>query len=93
MKYLLLLSQNSTGHVLNSDGKSIFHNQNGDNSDLPYISIFSNLEKAEEEAQRIVENNQNIEVGLYSEKEEWIKTIRGNFETSIIVKDKWWTFW
>jgi hypothetical protein len=93
MKYKLLLSQYSTGHVLNVDGKSIFHSQNDDNSDLPYIGDFPNLHNAEKEAMVIVQDSPGIEVSLYTEKEQWIKTIRGNFETPIIIKDKWWKIW
>lgn len=92
MKYLLLLAQCSTGHVLHTDGKSIFDNRYENNTASPYI-VVSNLENAEKEAESIVENNPNIEVGLYTEKEEWIKTIRGNYIPPIIVKDKWWKFW
>jgi hypothetical protein len=92
MKYLLLLAKYSTGQVLHTDGKSLFDSRYEGNSASPYI-VVSNLENAEKEAESIVENNPNIEVGLYTEKEEWIKTIRGNYIPPIIVKDKWWKFW
>jgi hypothetical protein len=92
MKYLLLLAQCTTGHVLHTDGKTIFNIQLQNNSAMPYI-VVTGLENAEKEAQAIVEHNPSIEVGLYSEKEEWIKTIKGNYSNPPILKDKWWKFW
>jgi hypothetical protein len=33
------------------------------------------------------------EVAIFTETEECIKTIRGNYIPPVIVKDKWWKFW
>lgn len=92
MKYLLLLAEVSTGKVLLHDEETIFQYQNESEINYPYIFI-NNIEEAELEAYKIVENNPNVEVGLFTENEEWIKTIRGNYIPPIIVKDKWWKFW
>jgi hypothetical protein len=92
MKYLLLLGEYSTGHILHTDGKTIFHNRYENNSVLPCI-IFSNIDDAEKEAQAIVENDPSIEVVLYTENDEIVKTVRGNFVAPKVVKDRWWKFW
>ena len=93
MKYLLLLAKYSTGHVLHTDGKSVFNSRYENNSALPYIIVSTNIYDAEKEAQAIVDNDPNIEVALYTENDELIKTIRGNYVAPKIIKDKWWKFW
>ena len=92
MKYFLLLIKCSTGQILHTDGKSMFDSRYENNSALPYI-IVSNIDNAEKEAQAIVDSDPNIEVVLYTEKDEFIKTIKGNCTAPKIIKDKWWKFW
>ena len=92
MKYLLLLAEASTGKILLHDEETIFEYQDENKIDYPYIFTDS-IEEAELKASKIVDINPNVEVGLFTEKEEWIKTIKGNYIPPIIVKDKWWKFW
>ena len=70
----------------------MFDSRYENNSALPYI-IVSNIDNAEKEAQAIVDSEPNIEVVLYTEKDEFIKTIKGNCTAPKIIKDKWWKFW
>ena len=91
MKYLLL-AEVETGKVLLQDGKTRFQYQNENEINYPYIPTDS-IEEAEKVAQNVVGENPNIEVGIFDDKERWIKTIRGNYIPPVIVKDKWWKFW
>jgi hypothetical protein len=92
MKYLLLLTKSSTGQVLHTDGNLLFDSRYEKNTALPYI-VVSSIENAEKEAQEIVINDPNIEVAIFTENEEYVKTIQGNYVAPPIKKDKWWKFW
>jgi hypothetical protein len=92
MKYLLLQAKYETGQVLHTDGFTLFQYQNEKNTMCPYM-VISSIEEAEKQAQNIVSNNPNIEVSIFTENEEYIKTIYGNYVAPPIKKDKWWKFW
>ncbi len=92
MKYLLLQTKCSTGQILHTDGKLLFDGRYEGNTALPYIITFD-LTNAEEEAQSIVEKDSSIEVTIFTENEEYVKTIHGNYIPPPIIKDKWWKFW
>lgn len=92
MKYLLLQAKYETGQVLHTDGFTLFQYRDESCTMCPYL-VVSSIEEAEIQAQGIVSKNPNIEVAIFTESEEFIKTIRGNFIPHVIVKDKWWKFW
>ncbi|MEA5256188.1 hypothetical protein VB264_00225 [Arcicella aquatica] len=92
MKYLLLQTKYETGHVLHTDGFTLFQHQDKSNTMCPYL-IVSSIEEAEKQAQSIVNKNPNVEVIIFTENEECIKTIHGDYIPPIIIKDKWWKFW
>jgi len=92
MKYLLLQAKYETGQVLHTDGFTLFQYQDESNTMCPYLIVLS-IEEAAKQAQSIVNKNPNIEVVIFTETGEYIKTIRGDYIPPIIVKDKWWKFW
>jgi hypothetical protein len=92
MKYLLLQAKYETGQVLHTDGFTLFQYQEEGCTICPYL-VVSSIEEAEKRALGIVSKNPNIEVAIFTENEECIKTIRGNYIPPVIVKDKWWKFW
>ncbi|SHF74581.1 hypothetical protein [Flavobacterium defluvii] len=70
--YYIILCEIATGIVLELDGKTRFVETDADN--LPHIS-FENLKKAEERADMLVLENQDLEIAIYDENWKFIKRV------------------
>lgn len=71
--YHIVICEHATGIVLELDGKTRFKDL-VKKSDYPCMT-FSDLERAEKKASEIVNANHSLEVSIYTESKECIKTI------------------
>lgn len=74
VNYLLVLTKASTGQVLHTDGNLLFDSRYEKNTAIPCI-VVSDLTNAEQEARHIVSKKPTVEVSIFNENEEYIKTI------------------
>lgn len=63
--YKLLICQRATGHVMNTDAKSVFLQSAELEASLPYL-YFGALSEAEQFAWRLYQEDKSVEVAIYS---------------------------
>lgn len=63
--YKVLICQRATGHVMNTDAKSVFLNSANPEDSLPYL-YFSALSEAEQFAWQLYQEDKSVEMAIYS---------------------------
>ena len=62
--YKVLICQRATGHVMNTDAKSVFLQSAESENLLPYL-YFSALSEAEQFAWQLSQEDKNVEMSIY----------------------------